>query len=475
MDSTVSTAEPSKLKKTSSPWAGLRLIPGVDRFPRIVSIVQTTLGKVALLILFGLELSYFHRDSLFVVAMMLFLSVVTLMPEYRRFVLALTPIAIAILSNLHSPLDLGATLLVIASGVVLYWCALRWPKSHFGRRPILYLLSSFSILIALACWTQPKTAAYQLLWALVGALASYVWFIAYALTDRASKPASDLTLELTAFRPLWGSTNTPFPKGAAYLRRIEARTPEQLAVTQLKGLKLLTWAIALALLSAVWNRFFHVYLRIPTSSEALDLSVRGAPVAWHVRWESLMLAFFESILTISVMGHQFIAICRIAGFNALRNTYKPLASTTISEFFNRYYYYFKELLVEFFFYPAFLRYFKGRRKIRLVFATFAAAFFGNTVFHFTRDWPIIRDKGLLHAMVSYEASLLYCFVLSIGLSVSELRKRKPQPASFLRGRFIPAIGVGMFYCLLNVFVIEERHYGLIDYLRYFASLFFVHI
>ena len=70
-------------------------------------------------------------------------------------------------------------------------------------------------------------------------MTNYLWFIAYALTDKNSKPAKELTLELTAFRPLWGSTNTPFPKGAAYLRRIEAKTPEQLAVVQLKGLKLL--------------------------------------------------------------------------------------------------------------------------------------------------------------------------------------------------------------------------------------------
>jgi len=475
MDSIVSTTEPPKLWRVPSVLAGFRLIPPIDRFPAVVSAVQTPWGKVALLAVFGLELSLLQHDSFFAAAMVLFLGLVTLMPEYRRFVLALSPIAIAIWSNLRIPLQLGMTLAVIALGVVLYLLAMQQPKSHFGRRPVLYLLSGFSLLIAAACWTQPRTIAYQWLWAFVGALASYVWFIAYALTDRTSKPSGDLTLELTAFRPLWGSTNTPFPKGAAYLRRIEARTSEQLAIAQLKGIKLLTWAAVLSLFAAGWNWFFHAYLQIPTSSQALAQSVQGAPVAWHLRWVSLVLAFFESILSISVMGHQFIAICRVAGFNALRNTYKPLSSTTLSEFFNRYYYYFKELLVDFFFYPAFLRYFKGRRKVRLVFATFAAAFVGNTVFHFTRDWQIIRDKGLISAMVSYEASLLYCFVLAIGLSVSELRKRKPQPVSFVHGRLIPAIGVGLFYCLLNVFVIEERRYALIDHLRFFASLFFVHI
>lgn len=112
--------------------------------------------------------------------------------------------------------------------------------------------------------------------------------------------------------------------------------------------------------------------------------------------------------------------------------------------------------------------------MRIVFATFAAAFFGNTFFHFTRDWQIIRDDGLLKAMVNYEASLLYCFILAAGLSISELRKRGPKSPSFLRAQLLPTVGVVMFYCLLNVFVIDERRYPLGEYLKYLASLFFIH-
>ena len=35
--------------------------------------------------------------------------------------------------------------------------------------------------------------------------------------------------------------------------------------------------------------------------------------------------------------------------------------------------------------------------MRMIFATFAAAFFGNGLYHFTRDWEIIRDMGLWKA------------------------------------------------------------------------------
>jgi len=473
MSRSVSGIKPSLIRHAADMLAELRLIPRIETFPFVVSFAQTGLGKVALLVVFGLELHYFSQNW---ISDLFFLSVfglMTFMPEYRRFILALTPIMIAVMQTIHAPLLLGLTLSVVGFGIFLYWCAMRWPKSLFGQRPIVFLLTGFTVLILSACTTSPHSLTYSVLWPLVGVAASYVWFIGYALIDRNSKPSKDLTLELTAFRPLWGSTNTPFPKGAAYLRRIEARDPEQLAIVQLKALKLLAWAILLAVFFGLWNSIFHVYLGIPTSERALTLSVEGTPVAWHLRWESLILAFFESILSISIMGHRIIASCRIAGFNALRNTYRPLSSTTISEFFNRFYYYFKELLVDFFFYPTFLRYWKGHRRLRMVFATFAAVFFGNTFFHFTRDWQIICDVGIWRAIENYEASLFYCFILAAALSISQLRKRGPKIPTLVRGHILPAVGVGLFYCLLNIFVTCERSYPFFEYLKYLASLFFI--
>jgi hypothetical protein len=450
-----------------------RIIPRIETYPAVVAFVQTPLGKLALLALFGLGERFFLPDTSSVLGLMTLIAIITFMPEYRRVVLSAAPIILLCMNSIRDPLAVGMGIVVIVTGMLLYLCAMRWPNSQFGKRPVLFLLLGFSALIAMATTTSQHTLAYSVLWSAVGSAASYVWFIAYSVTDRSSKPAKDWSLELAAFRPLWGSTNTPFPKGAAYLRRIEAANPEQLAITQLKGLKLLAWAIVLALISQEWNRLFHIYLNIPTSEEALKMSVNGASLAWNLRWESLILGFSESILAISIMGHRVIALCRLAGFNALRNTYRPLSSTTISEFFNRFYYYFKELLVDFFFYPVFLRYWKGYRQLRLIFATFAAVFFGNTFFHFTRDWQIIRDVGLWRAWMNYQASMFYCFVLASAVSISQLRKRGPKLTSVIRGRILPAVGVGLFYCLLNVFVTDERAYPFSEYLRYFASLFFI--
>ena len=455
-------------------FSDFRLIPRVETSPKIVSFAQTSVGRLVMLAVFGAGMRFFVSDSVFVLILAFIFGLMTFMPEYRRFILAVCPIILVVRQTLDDPLLLGLTLDVIFLGIFLYWCAMRWPQSRFGRRPIAFLLTGFTALILLACAATPPFLQYSILWSLVGVMASYVWFIAYALIDRTSLPARDLTLELASFRPLWGSTTTPFPKGAAYLRRIEAQNPEQLAIVQLKGLKLLAWATMLAVVQNFWIACFHSYLHIPTSAQAMAMSVHGMPVAWHLRWESLILAFFELVLAISIMGHRFIAICRMAGFNALRNTYRPFSSTTIVEFFDRFYYYFKELLVDLFFYPAFLRYWKGHKRLRMMFATFAAVFFGNGFFHFTRDWQIIRDLGLWKALVNYQTMLFYNAILTAGLCISQLRKRGPRPVGFLRGHLLPAFGVGIFYCLLSVFEISERTYPLVEHLRFFESLFFIH-
>jgi hypothetical protein len=459
---------------TAKRWAEFRLIPRLETYPAVVSFVQTTLGRVVLLTLFGLGMRYFLPDLASVSGLAIMFGLITFMPEYRRFLLAVAPLIFVVLQSIHEPFLLVETLSVVALGMFLYWCAIRWPKSRFGRRPVVFLLTGFSALIVLACTTAQHSRPYLIVWNLVGVVASYIWFIAYAVTDKNSTLLSDAGLQLASFRPLWGSTNTPFPKGAAYLRGIESKTPEQLAIMQLKGLKLLAWAILLAVFQTLWFRFFHGYLRIPMPDQALAMSVGGTPVAWHLRWESQILAYFELILSFSIFGHRLIACCRMAGFNALRNTYRPLSATSLIEFFNRFYYYFKELLVEFFYYPAFLRYWKRHRRLRTVFATFAAVVFGNSFYHLTRDWHFLRDEGFWRGIASYQVLIVHNTALAVGLCVSQLRKRGPKPCGFIRGRLLPAVGVAFFYILLIVFACQDRTFTLAQTSKYFASLFFIH-
>ncbi len=475
MNSSATKKEGKSPRSVAKALSDFRIIPRIETSPAALAFAQSPLGKIALLGAFGSGF-YFFAPNLPIVARVVFLlGLITFLPEFRRFALGLAPIIFLMFENVgHDPLILGLNLAVMAMGMLLFWCARSWPSSLFGRRPVLFLFSGFTALILCASTLTPLGYSYKFVWSLVAVSATYVWFIGYALMDRNVNPGAEAPLEMASLRPLWGSTNTPFPKGAAYLRRIEAHTPEQLAAVQLKGLKLLLWAVLLSLASNLWFRFFHGVLQIPTSAQALAMSVERIPLAWHLRWASQILGFFESILAISILGHRIIACCRMAGFNALRNTYRPLSATTMAEFFNRFYYYFKELLVDFFFYPTFMRYGKGHRRLRLILANFAAACFGNAFYHFTRDWPIIRDKGLGAALMNFQVYVFYTVVLATAIRISQLRRRGAKPSGIIRGQLWPAFCVMSFFCLLEIFGSTQRNYSLAEHLRFLASLFFIH-
>ena len=176
-------------------------------------------------------------------------------------------------------------------------------------------------------------------------------------------------------------------------------------------------------------------------------------------------------LRISIIGHRIVACVRMAGFNALRNTYRPLSSRTIADFWNRYYFYFKELMVDFFFYPVFLNYFKTNKKVRMAVATFAAAGFGNAFYHYIFYLSYISELGLWRSLAAYHVYIFYCAVLATAICISQLRKRGPAPTGFFRGRVVPVFCVALFYCLLHVFDYTERVYPITEHFRFLARLF----
>jgi len=453
----------------SSPSARLRLIPAIETYPRVVAFAQTPAGKLAIVGAFCFGYGCFLPQPADWLLITLSIGFITFLPKFRWKLVALGTLAVTVVQPSAPYL-----LVAVVFGLLLFWCARRWPQSGFGRRPVATLLAGFTLLILISCTIPRDSRSFWPAWAAVGVLSRYIWFIGYALMDRTDSPRNDLALETGSFQPFWGSTTTPFPKGASYLRRIEAHDAEQLAITQLKGIKLLAWALLLMVFQRLWMFGFHTYLHIPLASQALAMSVRRTPYPWYVCWESQVLSFFEFLLQLSIFGHQFIAGCRVAGFNALRNTCRPLSSTTIIDFFNRFYFYFKELLVEFFFYPTFLRYFKRHRRLRLVAATFAAATFGNIFFHFTRDYWMIPAYGLKNAVVNFQVYAFYCVVLGAALSISQLRRRSPR-AGFIRGHLLPATWVVLFYCLLDVFGSTQRNYPLTEHFRFLGHLFGINV
>jgi hypothetical protein len=469
----------------ASGLANFRLIPRIETYPAVVSFAQTLLGKLMLLILFALGLAYNHESW---GPLVFFLTLITFLPSQRRILLTASTLAFTFLVTWKTyknwPYVATLLCLTLLLGALLFWSAARWPQSWYGRRAVLIFLSGFAALVVFAATISQDAWFSHLLWDFTYMLSTYIWFIGYSLLDAKMGGHDAVGLQLGSYRPFWGSTietvggvgwNTPFAKGAAYLRRIEARGAEQLAFTQLKGVKLLAWASLISFFADLYKHYVYVSLRIPTYSQALSLSASHVHLPWYLCWASLIANFFGGIISLSVLGHTIIACCRMAGFNALRNTYRPLSSRTIAEFFNRYYFYFKELLVDFFFYPVFLRCFKKNYRLRLVVSIFAAACFGNAFFHFSRDLNLVYSFGLARALQGFWVYLFYCFALATAISISRLRRRGPAPSGFIRGQLLPSFCVVLVYCVLDVFGSTERNYPLIEHFRFFAHLFNLNI
>ncbi len=252
--------------------------------------------------------------------------------------------------------------------------------------------------------------------------------------------ASRFTDHLACWLPLWGGTTTPLGKGYDYLRQRVATDNVSLARCRASGLKLL-------LLALIWNlvdRRFVVAgggtgLGLPSLLGGWSMPVPDLATAiaagpdrhgLGVRWLSMTLEFLRSVIQLAASGHVVIGTLRLFGFNVFRNTYKPLLAPTIVEFWNRYYYYFKELLVEFFFYPAFLALAKRRPAVRIVLSVLAAATVGNLYYHMVRDYQWFVDGGV-DAFIQWIGSRgIYCVVLGLGVAASMLRERRTrgQPA-----------------------------------------------
>jgi hypothetical protein len=451
----------------------LRLIPRFETYPSVVSFAQTVLGKLLLMAIFGVGL--WHSNPSWVPLITL-LVLITAFPAYRRILVTfgalLWPFGISWRVATHSQLIDTALVLVFAG--LMFDAAIRFPDSWFGRRPIVGFLGGFGISVFLVSYLPSGGRIHFELWQFLKVLSLYLWFIGYSLLDCTSKSRDHFALQLGTYQPFWmrGMVFSPIPcvKGARYLRRIEAKDSEQLAIAQIKGVKLLMWSFVLSLIWKALLRAVHGYLGIPTFPEVFASSVHRVPFPWFIGLASLISDFLEGLLYLSIVGHRIVACCRMAGFMALRNTYRPLRSRSIAEFWNRYLYYFKELLVDFFFYPTFMRYFKRWPRLRLFAATFAAACVGNVIFHFFLEMDSIEKFGFWKALAGFNVFIFYAVVLAAGIGISQLRQRQ-EKSGWIRGQLVPSFCAAGFFCILRVFTYSSMTQPIQEHFRFLAHLF----
>jgi len=491
----------------------MKIIPSIDTYPGLIRFCETCWGKVALLFAFAIALLI--NGVSFWPELAVLAGVLSFLPGHRGVLLSLAALYWLIVHTdwtrwdfihqitapMHQPewvvnLLVAGLLALVFGGIWLFWLHVhRRGGSFTARRPVEVLLSVYFAML-LAVGTLPlQGAARMLLWLLIALVAPYLWFFAYALQDAGSKAADSFPIQFGSIHPFYLSpfaSSTPFGKGRAYLRKTEARTSQQLSVVQLKAIKLLLWATLLHVVDVIFvflvfeethrssRMLRHMFeqahvaipnLAIPTLEAAMEMTASGARLPVHVAWASLVAHFIEALLAISISGHIAVACCRMSGFNILRNTYRPLESQTIADFWNRYYYYFKELLVEFFFLPAYVRHFKKYRRLRLAVATFAAATFGNALYHFFKDFFYVRDMGFWSALWGFRTYLLYSFILGAGIVASQLRGHKLDVNRPWSRRALASSGVLTFFCLLEVFDYEGRTQSLRTHFAFFMNLF----
>ncbi|MBF0263496.1 MAG: hypothetical protein HQL97_16855, partial [Magnetococcales bacterium] len=174
-----------------------------------------------------------------------------------------------------------------------------------------------------------------------------------------------------------------------------------------------------------------------------------------VVWSSLVIDMVYETTQLAIYGHMIVGCLRLFGFHVFRNTYKPLLAKSLIDFWNRYYFYFKELLVDFFFFPVYLSFFRNHPKLRIFAATMASACFGNFYYHFLQHFDRLMISGEPLNFGRFSSYLFYTVVLGLAIFFSILKEQGQRgkehvatPSAWMTLRKIA--GVWLFFTILRI-------------------------
>jgi len=471
-------------------------LPPIETYPRVVAFAQTIPGRVLLIVAFAALLRPITHSWLELTAAA---AIVSAAGRYRYHAIIIC--TILLLARGPTFLQLGFSafmasagqqslrlpvsvvyfqvggMLVFAALVATVLLLVRRHRDHpLARRPVLALHVVACGLIVVATSGLLSGLPLVLLWSLTGNLLGYFWFLSYALADQRGRKPAPLAAQAAGFSPFFSfiglGTSVPFAKGGSGWINVEAQDPRALAVTQLKAVKLLVWAWVLKVLLWTFRRVVYGKLGVVPMTAAFDrfLVDPTAPIPHGLL--SIVANFPEQLLSIAIWGHLVVALARLAGFRLLRNTWRPLSARSIAEFWNRYFYYFKEILVHFYFYPTYLRWFRNHPRLRIAFATVMAAGVGNFFCHLILDSQRLAGLGLLAALERMQTYGFYCVMLAGGIALSQLTSQRRPPAdSWWRGQLLPAVGVMTFFCFLSFFDGPQRHVALAQHFAFLFNVF----
>lgn len=431
--------------------------------------------------------------------------VIFLSPKRRRFILFVGALIVGLKGTnqrflrSHDPVVAYAWLvpLLTFSVLLVFIYLLYLATVHFHKlpapikqRPQISLHLFFWAIVALI-WLSPDDGAMWrsvlVLFAL--SLPFLLWRCGYMLMSgqRNKTQRTSFRDHLFYLWPVWGGTFTPIGKGADYLSRCEARTPEAYSRSILAASKLLLLALLLDLFRHVLGAILYGEPQNPLTAilggynlgfpRLNEIATGQVTASLFTTWLAVYLELLWETLRHAIPGHKWVALLRLFGFNVFRNTYKPLLAESVVDFWNRYYYYFKELLLEFFFFPTYLRHFRTWPKLRIFAAIFAAAFIGNMYYHFLQARVALVEGKILEVSEWMSQRMIYCFLLTLGIYISTLRQQRrrgqTEHLDSTTGRFIKLrhiAGVWTFFSLINLWNTRTIP-STPERIRFFFSLF----
>ncbi len=373
------------------------------------------------------------------------------------------------------PMQIGMSMaaIVFLAGLVMFASGQRSGRLGIaGQRPVLTMSVLCAALTAITVLVPASSAISAAAWTLLAILSGTFFFVAYALLDNRRRDPIPL-LHLPGFvRPIWATGVVPI-KGPGFLKKYEASDAAELARTRLKAVKLLCWAV---LLYWTWelcfNQVIYGYLQFPRMEDAIADGAAGQRHVLAIRWLILAVYFMAEVMIFAAEIHLLVAIVRMAGFHVPRGMVNPLASRTLTEFWGRYFFYFKEMLADIFFFPAFQRYFKKSPRLRIAFATFAAAFVGNILFDFVPRLPEMSLYGVSTIVEHFYSYTIYAALLTTGLIASVLSTSRPDPEQgWFAYHVAPRIRVIGFFMLLQIFADSTGSLPVGERIMFFLSLF----
>ncbi len=325
------------------------------------------------------------------------------------------------------------------------------------RSPLVLHVAAF-LFIALLAYLQVTQLRF-----IASALAfqqltvEFLWRTSYWIKwRRRSGDNAPILKHLYALIPFVGAGGVPIGKNPDYFARHEARDEAALTASQIEGLKLLLlatlWrAVQFLMQDIFWagpNESFPAWLLdLQSAIPPMPALLQNAAMfsIWQ-RWTGLFAELFRAIIELAVFGHTIVGVCCLMGYRLPRNTQAPLLSTSIVEFWNRYYYYFKELLLDYFFFPVYLK-LKGLPVyLRTILSTFAAAFLGNIYYHVLLYGALPITGHPDQFLQEIYARVIYCSILATGLSASMLRSLNKRP----RIRVLGMASAILFFALIHI-------------------------